>query len=143
MSWTIDQVREELPDTMNGWLGFSPQVIEPGRCVATIEVRRDLTQPLGVLHGGAIVALADTTATYAASTVTDPDATLAAETFPLTIQMSVNLLRNTDHGTITAEARVVHGGRSTQVISTEVRDDRGRLLAVVTTTHVTMTRGTS
>lgn len=129
-----------LSGTMNGWLGFNPLVIESGRCVASMEVRRDLKQPQGILHGGALVTLADAAATYAALSITDPDATLDARSFPLTIQISVNLLRNTDHGTVTAEARVVHGGRTTQVVSTEVKDDRGRLLAAVTTTHITTGR---
>jgi uncharacterized protein (TIGR00369 family) len=59
---------------------------------------------------------------------------------PLTIQISANLIRNTDHGRITATAEVVHSGRTTQVVQTTVTDEDGRLLAVVTTTHVVVRR---
>ncbi len=143
MSWTVDRVRERVPGTMLGLIGFTPTAIESGRCVATMEVHPHLQQPMGMLHTGAIITLADAAATYAALTLTDPDAAFSADRFPLAIQVSTNLVRNTDHGTLTADARVTHGGRTTQVVTTEVRDEEHRLLAVVTTTHLVVPRPVS
>lgn len=140
MSWTLDRVRDRLPGNMLGLIGFTPIAIESGRCVATMEVHPHLQQPMGMLHTGAIVTLADAAATYAALTLTDADATFSADRFPLAIQVSTNIMRNTDHGTIIADARVTHGGRTTQVVTTEVRDEEQRLLAVVTTTHIVVPR---
>jgi uncharacterized protein (TIGR00369 family) len=62
-----------------------------------------------------------------------PDAELP---FPLAVQISTNLLRNTDHGAVIAESRLVHGGRTMMVCESTVKDEQGRLLATVTTTHL-------
>jgi len=53
---------------------------------------------------------------------TNPSAELDPERFPLTLQLSVNLIGNTDRGSLTAEAEIVHRGRITLVI--EARVDR-------------------
>ncbi|MGH2585806.1 MAG: PaaI family thioesterase, partial [Dehalococcoidia bacterium] len=56
----------------------------------------------------------------------------------LAIQLSANLIRNTGSGTATAEAKLVHRGRTTMVAETTVRDDQGRTLVIVTTTHIVL-----
>ena len=61
----------------------------------------------GLFHAGAIIALADETATAAATWETDPTAEFRPELFPLTVQMSVNLIRNANRGTLVAEAEIV------------------------------------
>jgi acyl-coenzyme A thioesterase PaaI-like protein len=45
-------------------------------------------------------------------------------------------MRNTDHGRIIAESKLTHGGRMMLVCDSTVRDEDGRLLATVTTTHL-------
>lgn len=136
--WSPEAVRATNAGTMLDAIGFDPLEISPGRCVAAIDFRPDLTQPMGIFHGGAILTLADAAATYAALTLTDPDMVRAPGRVPLTVQLSANFVRNTDRGRITATAEVVHAGRTTQVVQTTVTDNEGRLLAVVTTTHVTV-----
>jgi uncharacterized protein (TIGR00369 family) len=136
--WSSPQARAALEKTMLGTIGFELLELVPGRCVAAIAFRPGLAQPQGIFHAGAIVSLADTTASIAALTVTDPDATMAPGRFPLAVQISVNLVRNTDHGRITATADVIHGGRTTQVVETRINDEEGRLIALVTSTHVTV-----
>ncbi len=66
----------------------------------------------------------------------EPDRSDPATPFPLSIQISSNLLRNTDRGKAIAEARIVHKGRTMMVVESTVRDDRDRLLAVVNSTHL-------
>lgn len=48
----------------------------------------------------------------------------------------MNLLRNTDRGKAITESRIVHRGRTMTVVESKVHDERGRLLCVVTSTHV-------
>ncbi len=72
--------------------------------------------------------------------VVDPQGQVPPERFPLAVQLSANLLRNTSEGTITAEARPLHRGRTLIVVETEVRDATGRRLVVVTTTHLVPNR---
>jgi uncharacterized protein (TIGR00369 family) len=64
----------------------------------------------------------------------EPDATEFP--FPLSIQISVSLLRNTDHGDVIAETRLVHGGRRLMVAESRITDEEGRLLATMTSTHL-------
>jgi acyl-coenzyme A thioesterase PaaI-like protein len=54
------------------------------------------------------------------------------------MQLSANLIRNTGAGTVTAEARLVHRGRTTMVAQTSVRPCASRTLVIVTTTHLVL-----
>lgn len=112
----------------------------PDRAVCELDFREDLQQLTGVFHTGAILTLADSTATYCSMRVVDPQGQVPPERFPLAVQLSANLLRNTGEGTITAEARPLHRGRTMIVVETEVRDAAGRRLAIVTTTHLVLNR---
>jgi uncharacterized protein (TIGR00369 family) len=105
-----------------------------GRAVAQLDFKPALTQLTGLFHAGAIIALADETATAAAMWETNPTGELRPELFPLTLQLSVNLLRNTNRGTLTAEALVVHRGRTTIVVEVKVTDAQSRLIAALVAT---------
>lgn len=105
-----------------------------GHAVARLAFKSSLTQLTGLFHAGAIIALADETATAAAMWETNPTADLKPERFPLTIQLSVNLIRNTNQGDITAEAHIIHRGRTTMVVEVKVQDEQERLLATVVVT---------
>lgn len=105
-----------------------------GRARTQLAFKASLTQLTGLFHAGAIIALADETATAAAMWETNPTGELRPELFPLTLQLSVNLMRNTNQGTLTAEAEVVHRGRTTLVIDVRVTDELGKLIAKLTAT---------
>jgi uncharacterized protein (TIGR00369 family) len=105
-----------------------------GRAVAQLDFKPELSQLTGLFHAGAIIALADETATAAAMWETNPSGEFKPELFPLTLQLSVNLLRNTNRGTLTAEAQMVHRGRTTMVVEVKVTDDQGRLIAALVAT---------
>lgn len=132
-----------LPDNgvnLMSMLGIRLVEASPERAVAELDFRPELQQLTGVFHTGAILALADTTATYASMRAVDPSGKIPAERFPLAVQVSANLLRNVGDGTITAEARPVHRGKTMIVVQTTVRDAAGRSLAEVTTTHLVRNR---
>ena len=107
-----------------------------GRAVAELDFKPALTQLTGLFHAGAIVAFADETATAAAMWATNPSGELRPELFPLTLQLSVNLIRNTNRGTLTAEARIIHRGRTTLIVEVDVLDDRRRLIARLVATQL-------
>jgi 1,4-dihydroxy-2-naphthoyl-CoA hydrolase len=111
-----------------------------GRACTQLAFKPTLTQLTGLFHAGAIIALADETATAAAMWETNPTAELRPELFPLTLQLSVNLIRNTDRGVLTAEAEIVHRGRTTLVVDVRVADDQGKLVAKFTATLLAPTR---
>lgn len=108
--------------------------IAPGRAVGELPVRDGVRAPIGAVHAGAIVALADTIATGAAlAAINRPG---QPERFPLAIDLSVQLVGNVDDGRLRAESEVVHRGRTLVVVHTRVSSaETGRLVALVTSTH--------
>jgi uncharacterized protein (TIGR00369 family) len=59
---------------------------------------------------------------------------LKPELFPLSIQVSTNLIRNTGRGALIADAELVHRGKITIVADVRVTDERSRLIAKVSVT---------
>jgi 1,4-dihydroxy-2-naphthoyl-CoA hydrolase len=86
----------------------------------------------GVLHGGALMALADTTGAWCAFLH------LPAGASTTTIESKTNLLRAVRGGHATATARPLHAGRSFIVVDTEVHDDEGGLVARTTQTQAVL-----
>lgn len=110
------------------------------RAVAELAFRPDLAQLTGVFHAGVILSLADEAATACSMHAVMPDGTWDPGKFPLTIQLSANLLRNTNAGKLIAEAVPLHQGRTSMVIQATVRDEAGRVVAVVTATQLVLNR---
>ncbi len=105
-----------------------------GRARGRVAFKPQLRQLTGLFHAGVIMGLADTTATAAAMWEVNPDGEFRPELFPLTIQVSTNLIRNTGGGALTADAELVHRGKSTIVADVRVTDDQSRLIAKTTVT---------
>jgi 1,4-dihydroxy-2-naphthoyl-CoA hydrolase len=105
--------------------------------VARLGFNPELTQLTGLFHAGAIIALADETATAAALWETNPTGEFRPELFPLTLQRSANLIRNANRSTLVAGAKVVHRGRTTLVVGVRVSDDRKQLVAKLVATLLT------
>ncbi|WP_336029776.1 PaaI family thioesterase [Geodermatophilus sp. FMUSA9-8] len=86
----------------------------------------------GVLHGGALMTLADTVGAVCAFLNLPPGATTS------TLASATSLLRAVRGGAAHATARPLHVGRSTIVVLTEVTDDDGRPVASVTQTQAVL-----
>ena len=110
--------------------------VSPERAVLELDFKPNLSQMTGVFHAGAIIGLADEACTALAAAHAMGDGDWNPAKFPLTVQLSANLLRNTNRGTLRAEAAAIHKGRSTVVVQSTVTDSEGRLIAAVTTTHI-------
>lgn len=91
-----------------------------------------LTTAGGALHGGAIMALADSVGALCAFLNLPTGATTS------TTGSSTVFLRAARAGTVTATARPLHAGRSTIAVTTEVRDGDGRLVAQTTQTQAVL-----
>ena len=131
----IAQAQERMRNTFIDLLGIRLIEVSDERAIAEMTFAEHLQQLTGVFHAGALLALADTTATFAGLYWTNGAIGGATEPFPFTVQLSTNLIRNTDGGTVKAEALPVHRGRTTIVVETRITDAAEHLLAVVTTTH--------
>jgi 1,4-dihydroxy-2-naphthoyl-CoA hydrolase len=113
------------------------------RAVAELAFRPDLAQLTGLFHGGVILSLADETATACSLANVMPDGRWDPAKFPLTIQLSANLIRNTNTGKLIAEAVPLHRGRTSMVMQTTVRDEQGRVMALVTATLLVLDRSST
>ena len=111
------------------WLGITVTVATPDRVVAEITVRQDLCTSNDILHGGAIMAFADTLG--ALGTV----ANLREGQGTTTIESKTNFFAASSLGArLIAEATPLHRGRRTQVWETRLTNAEGRLVAKVTQT---------
>ncbi len=100
-------------------------------CVVELAWSEGLCTANGLLHGGALMALADTTgAVLAFSNL--PSSAIGTTT----IESKTNFFTAVKRGsTVTATARPLHVGRTTIVVETEVRNDEGRLVTKTTQTQ--------
>lgn len=138
MTGMIEAMEQRARGTMLEMTGFRLREVSDQRTVAEMAFRPELQQLTGLFHTGALLTLADSTATIAALHAVDPSGEISRSTFPLAIQLSANLIRNTGGGTVTAQARILHRGRTTMVVETTVLDEHDRTLVIVTTTHLVL-----
>jgi 1,4-dihydroxy-2-naphthoyl-CoA hydrolase len=87
-------------------------------------------QPMGLLHGGASLALAETIASGGSYLLVDPE-----KYEVLGLQVSGNHLSSVSDGTLYARAEIIHQGKSTHVWDVKIKGDNGKLISV---TRVTM-----
>jgi uncharacterized protein (TIGR00369 family) len=126
-------LNERHEGTLMGQLGIRVVSLSPDRAVAELPFHAGISTPIGHAHAGAMLALADTTATYLAIATTGGG--LDAAGFPVAIGLTAQIVGNVQQGTLRAESAVAHRGRTLVVIASRVTSDTGRLLALVTTTH--------
>ena len=127
-------VVQKLVDSIfPGLMGVRITVAEPDRIVGEMTVRSDLCTSGGTLHGGAYMAFADTLG--AIGTVVN----LAPGKRTTTTDSSTKFMAGAKVNTVaTGESTPLHKGRTTQVWQTLIRNDQGKLCAVVTQTQLIM-----
>jgi 1,4-dihydroxy-2-naphthoyl-CoA hydrolase len=114
-------------------MGIAFTEATPDRVVGAMQVRAELCTRPAVLHGGAIMAFADTLG--AAGTILS----LPEGAGTTTIESKTNFLAAAPEGTrITGEATPLHRGRRTMVWQTRITTEEGRLVAVVTQTQLVL-----
>ena len=94
--------------------------------VGTLEWSPELCTAGGLLHGGALMTLADSVGAVCAFLNLPPGASTA------TTNSTTNLFRGVRDGTVTATARPVHVGRSAIVVRTVLTDSTGRMVGETT-----------
>ena len=123
----LQQMSLPFADLMG--IGFTAASRE--KVVAELQVRDDLCTRPAVLHGGAIMAFADTLG--AAATILN----LPEGMWTTTVESKTNFLSSAPAGTrVTGETTPVHRGRQTMVWQTRVLREDGRLVALVTQTQL-------
>ena len=122
---TIDDINRMGLRTMPDHLGIRFVEVGPDFMRAEMPVSDRTKQPFGILHGGASAALAETVASVAGWYCVDQSAKVVVG-----IELNVNHIRSKREGTLTATARPLHLGRTTQVWEVRINDEEGRLVAI-------------
>lgn len=121
----------EQPDVspFSGLIGIEWLSNDPDDSRATVEVRDELKQPYGYLHGGVIMAIMDEMCSRSTVIQVLMDGMVA-----LGQSMDISLLRSVREGTVTVSARARHRGKTTWVWDAEASDAEGRLCALARVT---------
>ncbi len=102
--------------------------------ISHMPVKPGILNPFGTIQAGALIWLADVTASVLA--LTGYTIGEDGKGFPLAIDLHTTLIGNQKDGEIKAEARFVRKGRNVLVIRTRITGNDDRLLAEVTSTHI-------
>lgn len=131
-----DDLTHSLHDLMPlaATLGLAVERWEADSVELSLAWRPDLCTAGGVLHGGVIMALADTAGASCAFLNLPPG------TGTTTVESKTNFLRAVREGSAKAGSRPLHVGRSLIVVETEVRDADSRLVAKVTQSQMVLSR---
>lgn len=114
-------------------LGVEALEVTPERVRSRLAWDESLCTIGGALHGGTLMALADSTGAVCAY-LNLPEGKQATTT----VESKTNFLRSIRSGHATATATPLHAGRSFIVVETEIRDDAGKLVAKTTQTQAAL-----
>ena len=120
----LDQANQLSAACVIGHLGIELTELGPEHLTARMPVDRRTRQPLGILHGGASVLLAETLVSWAATFVARPGKACVG------MEINANHLRPVSSGWVTGTARPIALGRRSQVWEVRVLDDDGRLACI-------------
>jgi uncharacterized protein (TIGR00369 family) len=127
-----DLLNERLAGTLSTLLGLRFIEARPDCVVAELEIRDELRTVGGALHGGTLMAFADTVG--AAGTAVN----LPAGAGTTTLESKTNFFAAGRAGKVRATATPLHRGKRTQVWQTRVTDESGRLLSLTIQTQMVL-----
>ncbi len=132
MELTLAQLQEMGSSGFPGLLGIEFHEAGDGFCRAGLELEPKHMAPNGFLHAGTVVGFADSTCGYGCILNLPEGATGFT-----TIELKTNFLRSAQPGaTIECNAKLVHGGRTTQLWDAAVSDPEGRTMALFRATQL-------
>ncbi len=133
MDFTLAQLQEAGSEHLPGLLGIEFDGAEEGIVRAHMNLEQKHFAPNGYVHAAAVIGLADTAAGYGCLLSLHEGGTGFT-----TIELKTNFLRSAREGRITCEARLVHGGRTTQLWDATVSDPEGRPMALFRCTQLVL-----
>lgn len=122
-------------DTLVEGLGITYIPSAPGTFAATMPVDRRTFQPMGLLHGGATAALAETLGSMGSAMLVDREKYAVVG-----VELNANHLKGVRSGTVTATGTLLHKGRTMHVWDIRVNNDDGDLVAVCRLTTIVITK---
>jgi len=122
-----------LPNTLMETLSIKVTEIGDNFVVAKMPVTPAVHQPDGILHGGASVALAESVGSIATYLFVDTDNYIVRG-----LEISANHLKSIKEGFVTATAKPIHLGRTTQLWEIKITDDANNLISLCKLTAIVL-----
>ncbi len=126
-------VTDRLSGTLSDLLGMRVVEATPDRVVAEMVIRDEVRTVGGALHGGTLMALADTVG--ATATVFN----LPTGATTTTLESKTNFFAAGHQGVVRIESTPLHRGKRTMVWQTRITDESGRLLSLTIQTQMVLT----
>lgn len=123
-SFTVDDLNQRGTNTMSDFLGIQFTVVGDDSLTATMPANERTKQPIGIVHGGANVVLAETIASTGANAVVDIE-----KYYCVGLEININHIRSVRDGLIIGIARPIHLGRTTQVWLIDLYNEAGNITA--------------
>jgi 1,4-dihydroxy-2-naphthoyl-CoA hydrolase len=124
-SYTLDEINKRSENTLADFLGIRFSDMGDDTLTALMPVTQKIKQPIGIVHGGANVVLAETIASTAANLVIDIE-----KYYAVGLEININHIRSVREGQIIAKTWPLHLGRSTSVWQIELRNEVGKVTAI-------------
>lgn len=122
---TVAEINQMGKNSLIAHLEIEFTEIGPDYLMAKMPVSDKTKQPLGLLHGGASAALAETMGSMAANLVVAP-----AGKVPTGLEISANHIKPKGNGYVFGKATPVHLGRATHLWEIKITDEEKQLIAV-------------
>ena len=123
--FTKEAIQKTGRGTLAEALGIEITHIGENSITATMPVDHRTIQPMGLLHGGASVALAKTVGSISANGTIDHD-----KQYCVGLEINANHIRGVRSGLVKGTSTALHIGRSTQVWEIKITDEADRLVCV-------------
>lgn len=135
---SLENIARRAEGTLISHLGITFTEVGEDYLRAVMPVDGRTRQIMGILHGGASVALAESVGSFGASLCVDPD-----RYYCVGQEINANHLRPVASGTVTATARPYHLGARSHVWHIEIHDERKRLICISRLTMAVLDRGSA
>lgn len=129
----LEQCAEMCKNTLMETLDISFCDVGEDHLVAKMPVTTKVYQPDGVLHGGAMVALAESVGSAASYVFLN-----SKDFYIRGIEISANHVKSIRDGYVYAKAVCIHKGRTTQLWDIKIRDEQENLISIVKLTTITL-----
>lgn len=123
--FTTADLNQRSQNTLADFLQIVFTHVGPDSLTATMPVNERTRQPIGILHGGANLVLAETIASTAANAVVD-----LQQRYCVGLEINANHLRSVKNGLVTAVTRPIHIGRTTQIWHIDIYNEAGKQTCV-------------
>ena len=120
-------------NTLMETLGITYTDVGEDYLVATMPINSTVHQPMGLLHGGATVALAESVGSAASHMFIDTGAFIVKG-----IEITANHLKSKKEGMVTATATILHKGKTTHLWKIEVTDSDGAMVSFCKLTNIVL-----